>query len=62
MKIIVNGEPREVADGTTVDALAGAPRGIAVAVNSVVVPAASWTTTRLVEGDAVEVVTARQGG
>lgn len=62
MKITVNGEPREIAAGSTVQSLADSPRGVAVAVNGVVVPSARWSTTPLSEHDAVEVVTAHQGG
>lgn len=62
MDITVNGDPREVHEGTTLRALADRPSGIAIALNGVVVPAASWSATRLAAGDAVEVVTAHQGG
>ena len=41
---------------------AGTTLGIAVAVNSVVVPRARWAHERLAEGDAVEIVSATQGG
>jgi sulfur carrier protein len=37
-------------------------RGIAVAVNGSVVPRASWPTTRLNDGDRVEIVRVMQGG
>lgn len=62
MKITVNGEPRDVEEGTTVHALVGAPQGIAVALNGSVVPSGSWASTPLGESDAVEIVTAHQGG
>lgn len=66
MKMLVNGEPREVPDGTTVAdlvaALAGQPTGIAVALNGEVVPRGAWPSRPLAEGDQVEVVTAVQGG
>ncbi|OYW60450.1 MAG: thiamine biosynthesis protein ThiS [Rhizobiales bacterium 17-65-6] len=39
-----------------------ARRGIAVAVNSAVVPRARWGEHRLAPGDAVEIIQARQGG
>ncbi len=38
------------------------PRGVAVAVNGEVVPAAAWAATRLGEGDAVEIVRPFGGG
>ncbi|MEW2265380.1 sulfur carrier protein ThiS [Streptomyces sp. NPDC047853] len=66
MNISVNGEPREVAPGTALDALVGtltaAPSGIAAALNETVVPRARWSATALADGDRVEVLTAVQGG
>lgn len=63
MNITLNGVRREVEEGTTLHALAPAPpRGVAVALNGAVVPASAWQDTRLAEDDAVEVVTAHQGG
>jgi sulfur carrier protein len=62
MRINVNGEAREVPDGTILKDLAPSGRGVALALNGVVVPAASWESTRLSDKDAVEVVTAHQGG
>ncbi|MEU3829527.1 sulfur carrier protein ThiS [Streptomyces sp. SID486] len=66
LTISVNGEPRQVAAGTVLDALVrnltAAPRGVAAAVNETVVPRAQWATTALAEGDRVEVLTAVQGG
>ncbi|CAL9420664.1 sulfur carrier protein ThiS [Streptomyces sp. enrichment culture] len=66
MNISVNGEPREVAPGTALDALVGtltaAPSGVAAALNETVVPRARWSDTALADGDRVEVLTAVQGG
>lgn len=66
MQVWINGEPRQLADGSGVrDALdeLGAPRtGVAVAVNGEVVPRAAWADTPLVDGAQVEVLTAVQGG
>jgi sulfur carrier protein len=66
MKIMVNGEPQLVDDGTTVAVLAtrvlDRPKGVAVAVNGEVVPRSEWAGTALCDDDEVEVVTARQGG
>ncbi len=42
--------------------LTDATTGIAVAVNSEVVPRSQWAVTVLRDGDAVEVITAMQGG
>jgi sulfur carrier protein len=62
----LNGEPRELPDGTTmaqaVAELTPAATGVAAAVNGDVVPRGSWTATPLRDGDQVEVVTAVQGG
>ncbi|MEW2450002.1 sulfur carrier protein ThiS [Streptomyces parvulus] len=66
MNISVNGEPREVAPGTALDAVVGtltaAPSGVAAALNETVVPRARWSATALADGDRVEVLTAVQGG
>ncbi|MEU4109290.1 sulfur carrier protein ThiS [Streptomyces sp. NPDC027717] len=66
MNISVNGERREVAPGTALDAvvrvLTPAPSGVAAAVNETVVPRTRWAETGLTEGDRVEVLTAVQGG
>jgi sulfur carrier protein len=50
---------RVTADGSIRD---GSTLGIAVAVNSVVVPRSAWVEAALSEGDAVEIVSATQGG
>ncbi|WP_369395088.1 sulfur carrier protein ThiS [Streptomyces sp. CG1] len=66
MSVSVNGERREVATGTSLDAvvrsLVTAPSGVAAAVNETVVPRAQWAGTTLSEGDRVEILTAVQGG
>ncbi|MGI5449339.1 sulfur carrier protein ThiS [Streptomyces sp. CA-243310] len=66
MTISVNGEPHEVAAGTTLDAvvatLTRAPQGVAAALNETVVPRGRWSRTEVGEGDRVEVLTAVQGG
>lgn len=62
MNINVNGESRDVEEGTTLQSLVPAVRGVAVALNGAVVPAGAWESTPLSENDAVEVVTAHQGG
>jgi sulfur carrier protein len=68
MNVMVNGELRAAAPGETVAQLvaqiAGEPpvRGVAVAVNGEVVPRSSWGATPLCDGDALEVLTAVQGG
>jgi sulfur carrier protein len=66
IQVKLNGEPRELAEGSTVvqavAALTAAASGVAAAVNGVVVPRGSWAATLLRDGDQVEVVTAVQGG
>jgi sulfur carrier protein len=69
MKVKLNGETRELSDGATVAELMERSgleptrrRGIAVAVDAEVVPRSKWNSTELSEGQAVELVTAIQGG
>jgi thiazole synthase len=68
MRIELNGESRELADGATladaVRASGAAPqgRGVAAALDGEVVPRADWDSTALADGAAVEVLAAIQGG
>ena len=66
VRVRLNGEPRELPDGSTmvqaVAELTMAAAGVAAAVNGEVVPRGSWDATPLRDGDQVEVVTAVQGG
>ena len=68
MGVTINGEPRELPAGATVEAAvraAGVPdegRGVAVALDGEVVPRGVWALTELVEGQQVEVLHAVQGG
>lgn len=68
MKVVLNGEPRDLRDGATVtDAVdaAGAPAshaGVAVAVDGEVVPRSRWTDHALSDGQQIEVLQAVQGG
>ena len=68
MKVVLNGESRELREGATVsDAVreSGAPpqgRGVAVAVDGEVVPRGQWADTELATGQRVEVLQAVQGG
>ncbi|MFI9587261.1 sulfur carrier protein ThiS [Streptomyces sp. NPDC052236] len=66
LNVSVNGETRELATGTTLDALVAAltaaSSGVAAAVNEAVVPRGEWARTRLGDGDRVEILTAVQGG
>jgi sulfur carrier protein len=58
----VNGEEREVPQGTTLAELVQPARGVAVAVDGEVVPRSDWAETRVAEGQALEVLRAVQGG
>ena len=66
MQVELNGEPRELGEGTTLSALieqlALAPERVAVELNRDVVRRADWPDTRLAEGDRVEIVHFVGGG
>ena len=68
MRVVLNGEERELPAGSTVDAVVGesgaAPtrRGIAVAVDGEVVPRGEWERTALRDGQRIEVLQAVGGG
>ncbi len=66
MDLVINGTPRQVPDGMSleraVSLITQAATGIAVAVNGEVVRRASWPSTALAAGDEIEVLTAVQGG
>ena len=66
--LTVNGDPLEVAAGSTIADLVAAlterddPRGVAVAVDRCVVPRSEWESTPARPGSLVEIVTAAAGG
>jgi sulfur carrier protein len=68
VRIVLNGESRELADGATLnDAIAASGaaddrRGVAVALDGEVVPRGGWDATVLATGARVEVLQAVQGG
>lgn len=66
MDIVLNGEPRTVAAGTTLAALLEAEglagRRVAVEINGQIVPRGSHASHTLATGDQVEVVHALGGG
>lgn len=66
MSIIVNGDPSDVAPGTTVAELVSRldlpSRGVAVAVDAEVIPRGAWETFAVADGARVEVLIAVQGG
>ena len=65
MRVIVNGEPREISSDR-VDALLGEldyeGSHFAIAVNYDVLPKSRWAETQLKSGDQIEIITPRQGG
>jgi len=65
MRVIVNGEPREIA-ASSVDALLREldyqGTHFAIAVNYDVVPRGAWAATQIKTGDEIEIITPRQGG
>ena len=65
MKIVLNGEPREVRAavlGAALDELGFGEATVATAVNGSFVPAPARAATALAEGDRIEVLSPRQGG
>ena len=66
MRLTVNGRDfsaeAELSVEALVESLTEARRGVAVAVNGTVVPRSTWARVPLADGDAVEVLTAAQGG
>jgi sulfur carrier protein len=66
VQVRLNGEPRDLPDGSTIAQAVGeltpAATGVAAAINGDVVPRGAWAATQLRDGDQVEVVTAVQGG
>lgn len=64
MKIVLNGEPRDVCAETLLDLLeeCGFSGRVATAVNEQFVPSALRIAHRLADGDRIEVVAPMQGG
>lgn len=66
MRIVVNGEERELAGETSVSDLLGSlgleVEGIAIAVNMEIVRRGDYAGTKFAEGDEVEIVRAVGGG
>ena len=65
MRVIVNGEPREIS-AASVDALLAEldyeGTHFAIALNYDVLPKSRWAETPLHAGDEIEIITPRQGG
>lgn len=66
LRVAVNGQPRSVRQGMTVEELVASVTslgsGVAAAVNGTVLPRGAWGKTAVRDGDRIEVVTAVQGG
>ena len=65
MRVIVNGEEREIASGSVQALLAELDyegTHFAIAVNYDVVPKSRWAEHALSSGDEIEIITPRQGG
>ena len=65
MRVIVNGEQREISSAR-IDALLGELEyegtHFAIAVNYDVLPKSRWADTAINSGDEIEIITPRQGG
>jgi sulfur carrier protein len=68
MTVTVNGKRTSAADSVTLATLLqengidANTDGVAVALNSIVVPRSKWMDVRLSDGDVIEVINAVQGG
>ncbi len=66
MNLFVNGEPASAAEGATVETLLermGLPqKGVAVERNREIVPRSLYATTRIADGDRIEIVQFVGGG
>ena len=65
MRVIVNGEPREIVASrvdTLLSELDYEGSHFAIAVNYDVLPKSRWAETPLKAGDEIEIITPRQGG
>jgi sulfur carrier protein len=65
MRVMVNGESREISSANVEALLAELEYDgthFAIAVNYDVVPKSRWAETRLTAGDEIEIITPRQGG
>ena len=65
MRVIVNGEPREIVASrvdTLLSELEYEGNHFAIALNYDVLPKSKWAETALKSGDEIEIITPRQGG
>lgn len=65
MRVTINGEQKDIAATGIENLLAELEfegRHFAIALNFDVLPRSQWATTLLKDGDAIEIITPRQGG
>ncbi len=66
MEIVVNGIPKEILEQsnlkTLVDSTLNDTKGVAIAINNVVIPKSKWLETKLNPNDKVLFIKATQGG
>jgi thiamine biosynthesis protein ThiS len=66
MRLVINGEERELASAATIDALVAAlgldRRKLAVERNLTIVPRSAYASTALADGDRIEIVAFVGGG
>ncbi|MCH1923845.1 sulfur carrier protein ThiS [Shewanella sp. C32] len=66
MKLIINGQPQEVATDITLQVLLEsqriAPNSIALVRNGVITPRSSWHTTQCLPNDHIDIFSAVAGG
>jgi sulfur carrier protein len=65
MRVIINGEAREIASrriDALLDELEYQGTHFAIALNFDVLPRSRWAQTQLKSGDEIEIITPRQGG
>lgn len=67
MDIIVNGEPHSIQEQISVLHLLNvlempSPKGIAIAINDVVVPRTEWANRSIESNDQITIIKATQGG
>ena len=66
MQILVNGQPRSAAEPLAlpglIEELKLGDRRVAIELNGAIVPRSAWPSTRLADGDRLEIVQAIGGG
>jgi sulfur carrier protein len=67
MEVFLNNKPIQIQTGTVLQTLLTQvgivePKGIAVAINNVIIPKKNWTSQPLNNNDKITIITASQGG